>query len=138
MLLCVSICLPSLTVAQWKVASEVVPLAGQTCGVDQTANVWYPADGQQPGKYPLVAFSHGLDAGGPLTGQFYGALLSGLASKGYVVIAPDAGTADLCLTESADQLLGLAFAWNTWKGKSRIDKSKKVGIMGHSMGGGAT
>ena len=63
-----------------------IPALGNFPGSDVRpipTSVWYPAD-KTHGPYPLVVFAHGYGVG---PGS-YGALLSRIASAGYVVAAP--------------------------------------------------
>ena len=115
-----------------QVKMDSVNVPGATCGKDKKAQIYYL---QSNGSQPLIAFSHGLGAGGTPEQAIYGKLLCVIASKGFVVIALDAGTKNTCFTEDKDQLLALQYAANDWKGRSRIDNASQAGIIGHSMGG---
>ena len=64
-------------------------------------------------------------------------LLFGMAARGYVVVAMEAGL-EYCLAESADQIRALQWAASDPNLARYIDVGNGTGLVGHSMGGGAT
>jgi len=112
-----------------------MPIAGYVCGGLPSAIIYYPTDTSR--TYPLVSFAHGFTAGGASVPLDYGPkLLSGVASWGYVVAATEDAPLNYCETETYDQLWTIEVLKR--QGYHRVDWSRKVGLMGHSMGGHAT
>lgn len=112
-------------------------IGGLHCDGIQTGSVWYPTDTSK--TYPLLAFAHGWTEGGSFTDPNYRDLLETAAAVGYVVIAHHSGLVTECQDiYPKDQLRSIEFIKETDEFKSRVDWSSKVGIYGHSMGGGAT
>jgi len=121
------------------VAHEDVHVGGYVCGLKnaeaQKARVYYPT---ADGKYPLISFAHGYLAGGRVAKLGYGQLLEDHARAGYVVIEfESANGLTECADEWKDQMR--SFEWmKTSTLASKVDYSLKTGILGHSLGGGAT
>jgi len=63
---------------------------------------------------------------------------SGIAAEGYVVIGSMAGFRGYCFDESKDQVRNIEWARTDPTYSTKVDWTKKVGVTGHSMGGGAT
>jgi len=99
--------------------------------------VFYPADASK--TYPLLSFAHGWTEGGQFTDVNYQDLLETVAAAGYVVVAHHSGLVTECQDiYPKDQQRAIAFIKETKEFNARVDWSSKVGIYGHSMGGGAT
>merc|ERR1711934_603348 len=114
-------------------ASQTKAVSGYVCGGLPSAVIYYPTDTTK--TYPLISFAHGFTAGGAKVPIDYGPkLLSGVASWGYVIVATEDAPSNYCEQETQDQLHSI----EVMKGDSRVDWSKPVGLMGHSMGGHAT
>jgi len=114
-----------------------VTIGGLKCDGIQTGSVFYPTDSSK--TYPLLSFAHGWTEGGGLTDGNYKDVLETVAAAGYVVVAHHSGLVAECQPVYAhDQLRALAFIKETAEFSSKVDWSSKVGIYGHSMGGGAT
>lgn len=111
---------------------KMMPVSGLKCDGNQSAYVLYPNDGK---KYPLLSFAHGLTAWD--TTIWFPYVLEGVAKSGYVVVAPEAGTAS-CAEQHLDQIRGLEWALGNSELLPHIDVSAGTGIFGHSMGGGST
>jgi len=121
-------------------------------------DVYYPSAGggrgapldTSTGPFPLLVFAHGL--GGSRTN--FARTLSHLASRGYVVVAPEfpltslvnflAGT--VLLADLANQPGDVSFEIDTFTGSgapagapfaAAVDRNR-VGLFGHSYGGGTT
>jgi predicted dienelactone hydrolase len=87
----------------------------------------------------LLNFAHGWTEGGYLTDVNYKDVLETVAAAGYVVIAHHSGLINECQPiYPQDQLRSLEFIKETPEFKSMVNWTSKVGIYGHSMGGGAT
>jgi dienelactone hydrolase len=87
--------------------------------------------GSAPGAYPVIAFGHGFTQ----TASRYASVLTALAARGYVVVAPDSETG-LFPNHSrfADDL------WRAvrWARATQPNAHPSLdGVAGHSMGGGA-
>jgi len=116
------------------VLHEDVTVGEYKCREYQTARVYYPAEN---GTYPLVSFAHGYHYGGAGAYRCYEAMNSALSAEGYVVIVSESSSFPLeCPKESEDQLRSIEWL-RTSKFADMIDFSK-VGLLGHSMGGGAS
>lgn len=119
----------------YQTASETIPVPGFVCGGPATAYVSYPTNKSM--TYPLISFAHGFTAGGTKVPVDYGPkLLAGVASWGYVIISTEDAPSNYCEQETVDQIHCIQHMKNI-KYK-RVDWTKKVGLMGHSMGGHAT
>jgi len=111
----------------------------------QEASIYYPEGSVPPNGFPVVSFAHGAPAGGDKLLKFsYGEMLRGLASWGYVVVAPDS-----CVPP-----VGWSCEDTLWKDQLRTvtvakaDPSvhtgfsaanfTRVGVIGHSYGADAT
>lgn len=121
---------------------------------DQQINVWYPKDMPAGKKVPLISYAHGLGGGGLTQRIAYEELLNGVASFGYVIVAPTScnyGCSDKAALPSdpsgfknyyKEQLKAIDWARNlTAVGEAPfdlVDGTAGVGIAGHSMGGQAT
>lgn len=105
------------------------------CGGSQNARVYYPKDA---GKVPLIAHAHGFTAGGYKAYNSVAPMLEAITAAGYVVIVPESSRYPReCPDEWKDQIHSLAWCKNS-KFAKMIDFDKKTGVLGHSMGGGAT
>merc|ERR1712072_1031850 len=114
-----------------------VTIGGLKCDGIQTGSVFYPTDTSK--TYPLLSFAHGWTEGGQFTDGNYADLLETVAAAGYVVIAHHSGLFKECQpVYPLDQQRSLDFVKETPDLNARVDWSSKVGIYGHSMGGGAT
>ena len=113
------------------ISSEQVPISGLQCDGDHA--VWVLTGDGKP--HPLVSFAHGYTAWNVTT--WFPQLLYGLAARGYTVVATEAGLAG-CGQESSDQARAMEWALNSPTLKAHIDMSAGTGVVGHSMGGGAT
>lgn len=121
----------------YKVKYEDVTVGGYVCGEHQTARVYYP-DISGFGTFPLISFAHGYNCPGTEGYSCYSKMNTAVAAAGYVVIVLEASSWPLeCSNEWKDQVRSIAWA-KTSKLADKIDFSTKVGILGHSMGGGAT
>jgi len=117
-----------------QVQHEDVTVGGYVCREHQTARVYYPT---ADGKYPLVSFAHGFNNGGEDAYLCYEKMISALAAEGYVVIVSESSNFPLeCAKESEDQLRSIEWL-RTSEFADNIDFSK-VGLLGHSMGAGAS
>lgn len=87
--------------------------------------------GQAPGAYPVVAFGHGFVQG---TGR-YSSVLTDLAARGYVVIAPTSQRGPLPRHGRLADDLVHAIRW----ARSNLPEPHPhlSAVAGHSMGGGA-
>jgi hypothetical protein len=115
----------------YQTVMEEVEVGGYICGKTQMATVWRP---DVKGSYPLISFAHGWGDGGEDI-HFYDKLNSGLAAQGYVVIGNMSAPSHYCMSEYKDQIRSIEWASASPDYKERIDWTKKVGLMGHSMGG---
>jgi len=120
-----------------KITKVPVTIGGLKCDTIQTGTVFYPSDTSK--KYPLLNFAHGWTEGGQFTDGNYKDVLETVAASGYVVIAHHSGLFNECQDiYPQDQQRALAFIKETPKFSNLVDWKTKVGIYGHSMGGGAT
>lgn len=120
--------------SSYEVQHEDVTVGGYLCREHQEARVYYPSTS---GKYPVVSFAHGFHNGGTDAYACYEAMNSALAATGYVVIVSESSTFPLeCPNEAKDQLRSLD--WLRTSNISDMIDFSKVGLLGHSMGGGAT
>lgn len=111
-----------------------VDVPGQACREHHGARVYYPS---APGRFPLVSWAHGYNNYGHFAYACYADMLTALVAQGYVVIASTSSNFPLeCADEWKDQLRSLEWAQGSSVAE-RIDFSR-TGLMGHSMGGGAT
>jgi len=118
-------------------ASKRVTVGGFKCDGIQTATIFYPTDTSK--KYPLLSFSHGWTEGGRNVAINYKDVLETVAASGYVVIAGESGLVAGCLkAEAHDQIRALDYVNETSEFAQRVDWSSKMGVYGHSMGGGAS
>jgi len=125
------------------VQHEDVTVGGYKCWEYQTARVYYPETSpswlpwQNSNTYPVVSFAHGFHNGGTDAYACYEEMNSALAAAGYVVIVSQSSTfPSECKEESLDQLRSIEWL-RTSQFADKIDFSK-AGLLGHSMGGGAT
>jgi len=91
------------------------------------------------GKFPLISFAHGYFCPGPVSPLVcYGQMTTAVAAAGYIVIMLESAKFPLeCANEWKDQIRSMEWARDS-NITSKIDFTKKTGLMGHSMGGGAT
>merc|ERR1712241_801126 len=76
---------------------------------------------------------------GSATDVNYKDILESVAAAGYVVVAHHSGAVAECQNiYPKDQQRAIAYINETQEFSSRVDWGAKVGIYGHSMGGGAT
>lgn len=103
--------------------------------INEEAAVWRPdVEGE---KFPLISFSHGFGMGDEFV-YGHSPLLNDVASSGYVVVAHKSGGGMGGVGNySPDQLRTLEWA-RTSELADYIDFDAPVGVMGYSMGGGAT
>lgn len=123
----------------YTVQYDDVTVGGYVCGESQTARVYYPVGS---GKFPLISFAHGYNVRHHTTtpgfNECYSTMNTDVAAAGYVVIVLESSRYPLeCASEWKDQIRSLDWA-KAGNMSSRIDFSKKAGLFGHSMGGGAT
>lgn len=117
------------------IGHEDVTVGGYVCGESQKARVYFPSGS---GKFPVVSFAHGYGNPGAQGYNGYHTMLEAIAGAGYVVIALESSSFPAeCVMEWKDQVRGLEWI-KTSDLASRVDFTKKTGLMGHSMGGGAT
>jgi len=116
-------------------ASETISVPGFVCGGPGKAYITYPTN--KSTTYPLISFAHGFTAGGTKVPTDYGPkLLAGVSSWGYVIISTEDAPSNYCEKEWQDQIHCIEHMRE--KRDKRVDWTKKVGLMGHSMGGHAT
>ena len=85
----------------------------------------------RPDSYPVISFGHGFLQS---TGR-YASTMSSLAARGYVVIAPDTQVGFL---PSHSRLADDLWAAAAWAERTQPNAAPGlVGVVGHSMGGGA-
>lgn len=118
----------------YDVVQERVTVGGYNCGGKQTAAVWRPRTTQI--KFPLISFAHGWTQGGDKI-VVYDDMMTELASRGYIVLAPMSARIKYC-NLSDDQYRTIEWAKSNRKYKNLINWNKKVGLMGYSMGGAST
>jgi dienelactone hydrolase len=101
--------------------------------VNEDAGVWRP---DTDGKFPLISFSHGFGMGNE---GVYGhsPLLNDVASAGYIVVAHKSAGFTGMGDFSQDQLRTIEWARDSELSEF-IDWDAPTGVMGYSMGGGAT
>jgi dienelactone hydrolase len=100
------------------------------------ARLSYPTRG---GPYPAVAFAHGFMN----RSSWYAATLRAIAASGYVVIAPDSETGQFPSHARLANDLNRSLRWlgrqsaagSTDVPRRKVD-STRLGVAGHSMGGG--
>jgi len=118
------------------VKSEDVTVGGYVCGEHQTARVYYP--NPLSGKFPLISFAHGFQCGGTEAYADYSTMLTALTAAGYVVIVSESSNWPFeCSEEWKDQLRSMEWA-RASNFSSHIDFTLQTGVLGHSMGGGAS
>lgn len=90
-------------------------------------------------KVPVISFAHGAGGQGEKKISDYKVHHGMVAAAGFVLIHFESGTG-ICSNHWKDQLRSLEFLKNESPASlsNRIDWSRPTGIMGHSMGGGAT
>jgi len=117
------------------VGHQDVHVGGYVCGESQGARVYFP---QTTEKVPVISFAHGYANPGKQAYNGYHTMLEAIAAAGYVVIvAESASFLAECANEWKDQVRSLEWI-HTSSLADKIDYTKKTGVMGHSMGGGAT
>jgi len=114
---------------------------------DPRAVVVYPIGNFANGSLPMIAYAHGAGGGGVLTYPGYKALLDGLASFGFIVIAPRSCSVGCRDTNGwslyyEEQLKVITWSQNMTTDPilRMVDHSPARGyaIAGHSMGGDAS
>jgi dipeptidyl aminopeptidase/acylaminoacyl peptidase len=125
----------------YHVYKSTVYIGGFVCGRSQHAIVYFPSNLQQlpsQQKYPLISFAHGFRAGGEKLDKDYSQLLIGLASWGFIIVAPESAPKKYCEEQYQDQLRIFEYL-ETNKIRHRafasLDSSAYYGVLGHSMGG---
>jgi hypothetical protein len=131
------------TTAALPIVQKQITVGGYTCGTYQTAMIYHPSDAGLNSTYPLLAFGHGWTCGGSSMKGNYKEILEDLAADGYVVVASESGALNLCMSppypNAADQRRSLDFVLNeSSEYGPMIDRTAKVGVYGHSMGGHAS
>lgn len=116
------------------VIQEEVFVGDYHCWGSDNAQVWRP---DSDGKFPLISFAHGLFDGGEDI-HAYDTMLTDLASHGYVILGTKAASNLYCNSETLDQIRTIEWAKSDPIYSEKIDFTKKVGVLGHSMGGEAT
>lgn len=137
---CVALAAATATSA-YTVHHQDVKVGGYVCGeyrfLHEDARVFYP-DAPAGAKFPLISFAHGYNNGGAKAYDSYSKMLTDITASGYVVIVfKDAAFPLECSEEWKDQMRSIEWA-QTSNFSSSIDFTKKTGVLGHSMGGGAT
>ena len=95
-----------------------------------SARLVQPTSGA-PGSYPVVAFGHGFVQ----SASRYASTLSSIASRGYIVIAPDSETG---LFPNHSRFADDLWRAITWVRSTQPNASATLdAVGGHSMGGGA-
>jgi dienelactone hydrolase len=101
-----------------------------------SARIAYPTRG---GPYPAIAFAHGYG----IDSSYYRGTLRALASAGYVVIAPDSETGQFPSHSRLANDLRRSLRWlgrQSATGSRDVPRGKvnsgRLGVVGHSMGGG--
>lgn len=122
----------------YSVTDQEVTVGGYKCKSFtqqyQTAHVYYPP---LAGKTPLISWAHGFNNPGSEAWACYEEMLKALAGEGYFVIALESSSKPLeCKDEAKDQLRSIDWLKSS-QFASQID-FLEVGLMGHSMGGGAS
>jgi len=131
-------CAASVAFAYDVAFEDVTPggyVCGDTGGLGQGARVYYP---QAAPKVPVISHAHGFTAAGVKAWRSVEPLIKAIVASGYVVIVSESSRYPKeCADEWKDQIHSLDWIKDS-KFAKMIDFSKKKGIMGHSMGGGAT
>ena len=140
------LCSPLPQLGPFKTQSEQFTVGGLIAGGSQDAIIYWPLDATEataasaPARN-VVAFAHGLRAGGEKMDPAYHPLLVTLASYGLIVIAPLSCPHDFC----AKQLgLDLGTALDACAANRTLHPAlaganfTRVGVAGHSMGGAAS
>jgi len=123
----------SLVALALSASHEDVTVGFSGCGGSNNARVYYGSK-----KGPALSFAHGYTAYGTKAYQGYDTLLQQLADAGYVVIVPESANYPLeCAGLWKDQVKALNWLKSSSLA-SKVDYTKKTGVFGHSMGGGAT
>lgn len=108
--------------------------SAQTPSAQSNAPAFHSAAGAMPPRgWPTIVFLHGFG----LRGRDYDRLLTNLAGRGFVVLAPDTGVYDhVTLTSDALANLDAALVASGQPGSplhGAIDPGR-IGVVGHSMG----
>jgi len=125
------------------VAHMTITLSGMIAGGSQDAILTYPNNAEVPnGGYPLITFAHGTDVG-PAS---YQPLIDTVASYGFVVVAVGSCPFGECLNGWKDvwhaiDLCKSGAAYPKGHPGTKVQQLNsvnfnKVGLLGHSMGGG--
>jgi dienelactone hydrolase len=123
----------SLATVAFSASHQDVTVGFSGCRGSDQARVFYSSK-----KGPAISLAHGFGASGTKAFTSYTTLASTLADAGYVVIVP--GSSNLpfeCADLWKDQVKALNWL-KTSSLASKVDYTKQTGVMGHSMGGGAT
>ena len=121
------------------ISQKTVPVTGLLCSGAKEAWVVAPdlraggRGGRPRIRFPLVSFAHGYTSYNSTA--WMPQLIYSIAAAGYAVIASEAAGMDYCMQESIDQIRMLQ--WGT-DNLDVVDKTAGTGLVGHSMGGGAT
>lgn len=129
----------------YPVKHETIVANGLVSGGTQDALLYYPdGDACGTGGCPLLSFAHGTG----VAPASYDALLTQVASYGYIIVAIGSCPFAECTNEYLDQLHAIDAVQDGTATNKPDDGQpiaalkgasfKKVGIFGHSMGGGAT
>lgn len=122
--------------AGFTVHDQDVTVGGYVCGEHQNAHLYYPVE-PSAGKVPPISFAHGYNCPGIHAYQYYSEMHTAIAAAGYFVIVLESARWPLeCSDEWKDQIRSMEWA-KTSNWSSRINFTR-TGILGHSMGGGAT
>ena len=129
----------------YNVSRTIFEVAGMD-GTDKRVYVYRPVlSGNR--TFSLLAYAHGFAATDPVVLQ-YDKLLSGIASFGFIVVAP-AACRWFCLDDRMSLHGDPPFYGNYYKNQlnairwatttlSDVDQTRGVGVVGHSMGGQST
>jgi hypothetical protein len=113
-----------------QVTHQTIQLSGMVAG-SSSAILTYPTNG---GNYPFITFAHGTDA----PPHVYQGLFDTVAGKGFVIAAMEGFAHGESLTGWKDvrhAIDAAKAAVSSYPGLQKADFNK-VGLLGHSMGGG--
>lgn len=129
----------------YPVVHETIQANGLVAGGTQDALLYYPSGGACGSSgCPLLSFAHGTS----VAPAGYDALLTQIASYGYIIVAIGSCPFAECTNEYVDQVHAID-ACRDGTATNKPDDGQpiaalagasyhKVGLIGHSMGGGAT
>eukprot|EP01084_Bolivina_argentea_P022156 41179_1 len=119
-----------------------VHVGGYVAGGSQDAIIAYPTQAiANKTTLPFLAFAHGMGTGGAATYSDYNILWDIICSYGYIIVAPQSCREKWCQNFYEDVTTTIITCKSK---KSEIDPAleyadfSKIGVYGHSMGGGAT